>query len=595
MQGINNQDILKAINFLNNKKYNIGKSFLQKLLEKDIKISIDDEFFIKQCDEFIKNKDIASAEILYGFAIKNNKSSLLYHSYAIFLKNNGRISESIEHFSEALKIDPGNFGFYRDLGLALKESGKIRDAIMVFQNAIKQFPRKEDLYFYLGQTLFQINKIPAALKCFNLALQIKPDFFESILATAIAYDKMDNFHQAIKYYNKALAINPGFSEVYNSLGLLLRKNGFYEEAENKFLTGLEKDKQNLRLYNSLGNILKLQGKFKEAEKQFDNALRLDKNFIEAKFSKSLLDLLKGDFKNGWKGYENRWNMAPLIKQKKDEKKWQGQSFSGKTLLVWCEQGMGDSIQFIRYCHKIKLLGGIVILQCPGALKKLFRFVAGIDKIIDQKEDFFDYDFQISLMSLPFIFQSEIDTIPNQSEYIHVPEKDVNLINQKLSIDKNTLNIGIVWAGNPKLKNDLKRSISLNYFTKLLNIDQTNFYSLQKGDRIGDLNKFSYRNIKNLDDQINDFFDTALIIKNLDVIITVDTSVAHLAGALGKRVWTLLPLSPDWRWLLNRNDSIWYPTMRLYRQKDINHWENVFSEINHDLRKLIKEKKHKYQM
>jgi hypothetical protein len=254
-------------------------------------------------------------------------------------------------------------------------------------------------------------------------------------------------------------------------------------------------------------------------------------------------------------------------------------------LLHAEQGLGDVIQFVRYIPYVAQLGTKVIIECHKELKSLLKNVEGIQQVISQGEELPSFDVHCPIASLPLIFNTIQDNIPTNIPYIYVESMSVNKWKNKLENDNSKLNIGLVWAGNPKHKNDRNRSIPLSGFLPLMKFTNITFYSLQKGTASEQSKNLPIRmKLVDLTKEINDFADTAALIENLDLVITVDTAVAHLTGALGKPVWVLLPFAPDWRWMLNREDSPWYPTIRLFRQPSLGDWDSVISRITKELQK-----------
>jgi ADP-heptose:LPS heptosyltransferase len=264
-------------------------------------------------------------------------------------------------------------------------------------------------------------------------------------------------------------------------------------------------------------------------------------------------------------------------------KWDGSSLEGKKILILSEQGFGDTINFIRFFPLIKEKKGYIILECKKELRKLFEDSFKIDEVVEKKGDFapnVNFDFYIHLMSLPRIFGTNLSNIPNRFPYLFADKELAKKF--KSQFDKDHFNVGVVWAGNPEQVNDKKRSTKFEKFKILKDISKVKLYSLQKGEAAKELDNWAV----DLSDQINCFADTAAIIDNLDLIITVDTSVAHLAGAMGKRVWILLAFSSDWRWLLDRRDSPWYPSAKLFRQPKLGDWDSVFDEVRKELISLV---------
>ena len=354
-----------------------------------------------------------------------------------------------------------------------------------------------------------------------------------------------------------------------------------EEAISTCRQALSLNPDYVEAHNNLGNALKGQGQLEEAVNAYGQALSLNPDYAEAHFSLAIILLLQGKLTAGWKEYEWRWDLIQKF-QKRDFKQslWDGTSLKGKSILVHTEQGFGDAIQFIRYVDLLCDLDTTVIVECHTALKPLFSSVDKIDQLVIKGEKTPDFDVHVPLLSLPYIFGTTLKNIPARIPYFYPdPKADSTFLlghNHKFKV-------GIVWAGNPKHADDHNRSIDLKQFECLLDIGKCEFFSLQVGERREDIKQCGYHHIiKDLGKQFANFHHTALAILQLDLVISADTSVAHLAGALGKPIWTLLPFAPDWRWMLNRSDSPWYPSMTLFRQRKIGDWNSVFQQVKLEL-------------
>jgi hypothetical protein len=300
-------------------------------------------------------------------------------------------------------------------------------------------------------------------------------------------------------------------------------------------------------------------------------------------------LLSGDFKKGWKEYEWRCKCkeATSLRRSFSQPQWDGSNIRGLTILLHFEQGFGDTIQFIRYVPLIAQQGAEVIIWCQEALASLLQNVKGIKQVFVKGKQIPQFDVHCPLASLPFVFDTALESIPAIVPYISVDSLLVQKWFNKIQHDNSKLKIGLVWSGNPRYKADRYRSCSLDTFSPLTQFNEITLYSLQKGEA-GEQAENPPEDMKLIDytEDINDFSDTAALLENLDLIISVDTAVVHLAGALGKSVWTLVPFVPDWRWMLTRKDSPWYPTMRLFRQSSPGDWEPVIDSIEKELSEFI---------
>ena len=329
-------------------------------------------------------------------------------------------------------------------------------------------------------------------------------------------------------------------------------------------------------------------RFDEAIAHFDKALSLKPDYAEASWNKGLILLLQGDFENGLVLYESRWDfekISAIVGRRLFEKPiWLGaESLNGKTILLYGEQGLGDFIQFCRYAKSVANLGAKVILETPGELASFMENLEGVSQLIIQGEELPFFDYQCPLLSLPLAFKTNLNSIPGTFAYINLDNHSNKIMEWKSKLgSKLKPRVGLVWSGNPNHKNDHNRSLLLENILPYLP-NHLEYICLQKEVReVDKLTLDSNSHILNFTSQLNDFLDTAALINNLDLVISVDTSVAHLSGALGRKTLVLLPAVPDWRWLLDREDSPWYPSMKLYRQNSFGDWNGVLDRVKSDL-------------
>ena len=428
------------------------------------------------------------------------------------------------------------------LALRYHREGNLDYAKYVYQHVLGIDPQNADALHLLGVSVYQSEQYDIAINLITQAIQIdstKPLFFTNL---GNAFQKQGKLEKSVQAYRKAIQIQPGYAEAYFNLG----------------------------------NSLREQGKLKESTQAYQKAIQIQPDYADAHFNLAMLLLLQGQFVEGWEKYEWRWDSS-LKSQKRNFKRplWDGTSLSSKSILIYAEQGFGDSIQFVRYIDLFPDTATIIV-ACQPELKSLLKSIERIDTLVTKGEDIPNFDFHAPIVSLPHIFGTVLETIPAKIPYLY-PDKNPDF--SFLSDDERDLKVGIAWAGSPTHINDRNRSISLNNFKCLLDIKGCEFFSLQVGEHHRDIKQCGYsRIIKDLGKQFTNFHHTASVILQLDLVISVDTAVAHLAGALGKPVWTLLPFIPDWRWMLNRSDSPWYPSMTLFRQRKRGDWHSVFQEI-----------------
>jgi len=383
-------------------------------------------------------------------------------------------------------------------------------------------------------------------------IAIKRNFFDALHLVAVVQSRLGKKDEALASYDRALKVRPDYAEA---------------------------------LFNR-GNTLHELKRFEEALASFDRALKVRPDYADALYNRGLLRLLVGQYKDGWADHEWRWEakVFPGKRPKIDVPIWQGEDLSGRHLLVISEQGLGDTIQFARYLPLLVERKCKVTFLAPVLLKRLLKLSFQAIEIVSELEGIHGIDFQVALTSLPHRFNTEPLSIPNKVPYLEI-EPHLKM-RWKDRIGTQSFKIGIVWSGNPMHKNDHNRSMNLSLFLPLLDAQAT-FVSLQTdiGPNDAALLK-EQENILNFGEELKDFSDSAAIISNLDLVISVDTSVAHLAGALGKPIWVLLPFIPDWRWLLDREDSLWYPTARLFRQNDTRVWDTVIARVHTALHDFV---------
>ncbi|WP_353572581.1 tetratricopeptide repeat-containing glycosyltransferase family protein [Candidatus Albibeggiatoa sp. nov. BB20] len=438
-----------------------------------------------------------------------------------------------------------------------------------------------------AQQAKQHNQWRQAIEFYLQALEKQPNIqqLELIyLSLAILFGQQQKLEPALNYFQKVVKYNPKNSIAHSGIGQILHR---FEQLES----ALQHYQQALTYEPSLHNFLLTAktlhrlGRYSQAMLCYKEAAKIAPQSPELNFSIALLQLLHGNYKEGWPRYEARWQLPergfilPMTKQPP----WHGEEIQQKTLVIINEQGFGDTIQFLRYIPLLKAKK--LILKCHEQLIPLLKdsFRDLPIEIIEANTPILNaYDYYTPLASLPRIFETQLDSIPHNIPYLKTNSAKIQQWKIKLTAEK--LNVGIVWSGNPKHVNDVNRSCSLEHFLPLAQHGSVKLYGLQKGEPTQHLTP--EMPIQDCSHQLHNFSDTAALIQALDLVITVDTSVAHLAGALGQKTWIILPHVPDWRWLLNRNDSPWYPTAMLFRQTQAKDWTSVFTQLQHELNQLI---------
>jgi tetratricopeptide (TPR) repeat protein len=435
-------------------------------------------------------------------------------------------------------------------------------------------------HFGLGMSLHGQNRIDDAAISFESALSLAPDSATCLTQLFDCRYKQGRFVEAEAFARRAVAVNDRAPKNWINLGVALISQNRFEEATEAFehAEALDSGRGDSDVHLNLGICLRETGRINEALAYYERKLpTLASVGAHAHYGHALLTA--GKLRQGWPQYEFRWLQDPLLSLRGRYRKpvWSGQDLRGRTILLRSEQGIGDVIQFIRYAPHVKALGATVILQLRKNIGVLAKSFPGVDKIVAPGESLPDFDFFIHLMTLPMVFGTDIDTVPAHVPYLR-PESD-RAARWRVRMRDDAFKVGLVWAGDPDHLRDRYRSIPLAMLAPLAQVEGVRFYSLQKGrpaQQVGSTPSFA--SIVDLAPELYDFADTAAVIGELELLICVDTSVAHLAGALGMPVWVLVPTPADWRWLEGREDSPWYPTMRLFRQVGQGDWDEVIGRV-----------------
>lgn len=473
---------------------------------------------------------------------------------------------------------------HSNLGLVQIQKGLFVEASHSFQRAIECNPHSPDVYNNLGLAQMQQGLFGEAEQSFRRAIKLNPNFPEAYNNLGIILKKINHLEEAAKYTYHATKLNPHYAEAYNSLGTILTDTSHYEVAESCFYRAIQIKPDYSEPYHNLGVLFTQTNCLDQAEIYFSQASKLNPNFAETEFSLAALYLLQGRYKEGWEKYDK----SRMVKHTQPPvPRWNGENLTGKKILLYCEQGFGDTLHFVRYAQLVTKLAEQTVLWVQAPLQRLiessFPFlkinpIASIQNIPNG-----EFDFSCPLPSLPRMFNTSFKNIPCTIPYVKVSSEQTTKWNKVMNPLKiqSSLRVGVVWSGNPCHHNDRNRSIPMAIFSKLFDIEKIIWVSLQVEIRPQDFKKAPH-NLSCFTEKVNDFADTAGLMTQLDLIITVDSAVAHLAGAMGKMTWLLLPFAPDWRWQLEREDSPWYPTMRLFRQRKAGDWLEVLARVKQAL-------------
>ena len=512
------------------------------------------------------------------------------------LRDQGKIENAIQYYQKAIGKDPACAEAFNSLANALKLQGKPEEALKCYQQAVRINPNFAEPYYNWGNLLKIAGQYHGAIEKYQTAVGLRPDFVQAYCNMGIALKAIGNFKKSIENFQQAIRLKPDLVEAYNNLGNVLNDDGQFKTAVVKFQKAIALKPDYAEAINNLGVAHFYQGQVKQALEAYDRAIELQPDFADAHWNRALAYLLTGQLKEGFHEYEWRFrksNWQAIYSRRYEIPRWDGASFQGKRLYVHDEQGLGDTLQFIRYLSLVKDRGGTVIMEAKKPLHGLLRNVSGIDELVERApgaQPAAACDFCIALLSLPAIFGTTLETIPARHPYLFADLDKI--ITGRRRLQTGGIKIGIVWAGRPVVQTDpvglSYRSCGLQWFAPLTEIPDIRIYGLQKGPATADIEKLGLgEKIINLGNAFNDFSDTAAAIANLDLVISVDTSVAHLAGAMGKPTWLLLPWAADWRWLQERSDTPWYPSMRLFRQNKLGAWDNVFEQVTGALQSQIR--------
>ena len=560
-------------------------------------------------------------EAIYAYqrAISLNPLSAAAHlNLGMVLSAIGQITEAASYYDRAIQLKPDIPQAHFNLGNALWSLGQLFEAEHCYRRALALKPDFPEACLNLGNTLLDLDQVPAAIEyyqrtlalkadlpvahyslgnalrdtgqldaaigSFKRALALEPHYVDAILALGSALRATGARSEALAIYRQALSINPGIAEARINLNSVLSELGQPEEAGENLVDTLEQEPMLAEALSNLGNAALAAGQPDKAIAHFDRALAFKPGYAEILYNKSLALLLDGKLAEGWPLYEYRPARKNAAPNEYGCPLWEGQSLKGKRLLLVKEQGLGNQMQFLRYVPLLAALGAEVDVLLDPALLKLASTVPGVARVLAALPDNPDYDYWNFLLSMPLHLGTQLDSIPNGVPYLTAQPAAVSAWGADINaFAQGRRRVGLVWSGARTHINDRNRSIPLAAFAPLSEIESHCLVILQQDASVPALaDVFRHTEVLLAGEQCKDFADTAAAIMNLDLVISVDTAVAHLAGALGRPVWTLIPCNRDGRWLLQRDDSPWYPSMRLYRQREYGQWDDVVARVAQDL-------------
>ena len=566
--------------------------------------------------------DAPAAEPLLQRALRGKPDAAVWHeALGVIVAKQGRFAEAAATFRVALRLAPTSARTWHNLALAyqdlkqwpaaeaaLREGLKHDDgstptltlALIGAWNELKKpdeaeqlarataakFPRSAAVWTALGILLAKAKKSDESVAALREAVALEPDSAETHSNLAAALGKLKRWPECEVACRAAIRIDPRHALAWGNLGNCLRDQGRYEEAEPALRETLRLNPRDADAAGNLALTLATVGRHAEGLTWYDRSLEWKPANHEVRFNRSLTRLALGDFEAGWPDYESRWETEQLAENRRSfpVPSWDGSPLDGKTILLHCEQGAGDTLQFARFAAALAERGATVLIQSSPALAGLLRTVPGVSRVIDEPRAEVTFHCHSPLLSLPYRLGVRVETIPAPVPYVSAPSDLLQKWKDRLASVQG-IKVGIAWQGNPKHIGDRGRSVKLAQFAPLAAIPGVTLCSIQKGPGQEQLEGSELR-ILDLGSEIaGDFGDTAALIGNLDLVIAVDTSVVHLAGALGRPVWTAIAFNGDWRWLKDRDDTPWYPTMRLFRQRTIGDWDGVFARLAEELQEL----------
>jgi tetratricopeptide (TPR) repeat protein len=537
----------------------------------------------------------------------------------------GRRLDAIHHFRHVVRVRPNDADAANNLGNALREEGSLEEAAQWLMHALQLRPDFPGAMHNLALTLHDNGEIEDAIGYLREAVRLRPDFGEAYADLGIMLAKQKEWDEAAEHFEQLIRLRPDRADGYGHLGAVLREQNKLDESAERMRHAVRLSPDDANFRSSFGLTLQLLGQLPEAEEHLRVALRIDPNHPDAnnnlgitlaqlnrfpeaiqhydraiaarpesavyRRNRGLSFLTLGDFDRGWPDYEHRWQCPGFFKRDYPGAPWQGESLTGKSILLFHEQGLGDTIQLARFAPIVKRLGAKqVLVEVQPALVRLLSKIQGVDRVVTAGDSVPQFDYHLPLGSVPHILQTTVHSIPAEVPYLQAEPERVGFWRSQLSSFQG-FKIGIAWQGNPKQGGDRLRSIPLIHFAPLARLQGVQLLSLQKDPGAEQLREMGgtlgiIDLARRLDLSGGAFLDTAAVMKNLDLVVTCDTSIGHLAGALGVPVWLALSSAADWRWLTGRDDTPWYPTMRLFRQTKLGRWDDVFERMTAEVKKQL---------
>jgi tetratricopeptide (TPR) repeat protein len=574
-----------------------------------------------------RSGDTAQAEQLYRQILAAEPAQAdAWHCLGVLCLQTGRAADAVEMIGRAVELSPAQAEFYNhlgaalgalerhdeavatlrhavrlninsgeahyNLGTALRNADKLDDAVVSFRHAIAADPRAAEAHYNLANTLRELKRMDEAEASYRDALAARPNYIKALVNLGNLLRELKRFDEALDVLRRSVALAPDHANAAQNLGTTLRDAGQFDEAVVWLRRAAELEPDSAETQNNLGTALQALADFEGAMNCYERALQLDPNLAEAHFSRATWRLRKGDLAAGFPEYEWRWKCSGWSDRGFRQPKWDGSPIEERTILLYAEQGLGDTLHFVRYAAEARRRGGTVIVECQAPLLKLLKGCRGIDELVALGSPLPHFDVHAPLLSLPAILKLSLDGLSREAaSFEPYLQADADLIERWRGVlaGYEGFRVGVCWQGNPQYLFDSQRSFSLTSLAPVAAVSRVRMISLQKSAMNEQLDPAGFEIIQlqpPLDETAGAFMDTAAVMKHLDLVITTDTALAHLAGALGVKVWTAVSAHPDWRWMFDREDTPWYPTMRLFRQRRLNDWSGVFERMATELRRVV---------
>jgi tetratricopeptide (TPR) repeat protein len=552
---------------------------------------------------------LSDAEIICRKILSQNPNQIeAVHLLGILAGQTGHVDAAIALFGRAIQANPDFAEAHFNLGNALAQKGEmdahadlhgvsadktqiervapslqtaLNGAVAAFQRAIELKPGFAKAYINLGNALLGLGEFDRAIAAYREAIQLKPNIALAHYNLGNALCNVSQFDAAIAACRRAIHLDPDDAKGHYNLGNALYESGELAEATASFQRAVELQPDFAEAHCNLGNVFLHEGRVEESIASSRRVIELVPSGAQAHHNLSVALLLIGEFEEGWREYEWRWEREGYRSMDFDfrRSRWTGDDLAGRTILLRAEQGLGNTLQFVRYLPMVAGRGGRILLEVQPELIGLLKQLPHVERWIACGEPAPHFDVQCPLMSLPRLFGTTLQNIPRQSPPLRADPDLTRAWGSRMKEESGALKVGLVWAGNPTNRNDRNRSMPPKDLCPLARIPGVRFYGLRKHPASEEPTT-PPPELRLIDwaADIKDFADTAALVANLDLVISVDTSVAHLAGAMGKPVWVMLAFAPDWRWMRHRDDTPWYPTMRLFRQPGIGDWQGVIEQV-----------------